>query len=40
MHKMAHEGSIDIEYANKRETKKSLKYRLWRRTYEVLAAID
>lgn len=32
-------GSLDIEYAKKREIKKSLKYRLWRRTYEVLTAI-
>lgn len=40
MHKIAHAGSMDIEYAKKRETKRSLKYRLWRRTYEVLAAID
>jgi len=31
---------MDIEYVKKRETKKSLKYRLWRRTYEVLTAID
>ena len=40
MYKIAHEGSLDIEYAKKRETKRSLKYRLWRRTYEVLEAID
>jgi len=40
VHKIAHAGSMDIEYAKKRETKKSLKYRLWRRTYEVLAAIE
>ena len=29
-----------MEYAKKREAQKSLKYRLWRRTYEVLGAID
>ena len=40
MPKIAHAGSMDIEYAKKRETKKSLKYRLWRRTHEVLAAIE
>ena len=33
-------GTLDIEYANERETKKSLSYRLWRRTFEVMAAID
>lgn len=40
MHKLDHTGSLDIEYAKKRETQKSLKYRLWRRTHEVLAAIE
>ena len=40
VHKIAHAGSMDIEYAKNRETKKSLKYRLWRRTYEVLGAIE
>ncbi len=33
-------GSLDMEYARKRTTKKSLRYRLWRRTHEVLEAID
>ena len=40
MNKMPLAGSMDIEYAKNRETKKSLKYRLWRRTYEVLVAIE
>lgn len=40
VHKLDHTGSLDIEYAKKRETKKSLKYRLWRRTHEVLVAIE
>lgn len=31
---------MDIEYAKRRETKKSHKYRLWRRTHEVLSAIE
>ena len=32
-------GSLDLEYAKGRETKKSLRNRLWRRTSEVLSAI-
>lgn len=34
------EGSPGLEYAKKRETKKSFRYCLWRRTYEVLKAIE
>ncbi len=33
-------GSLTIDYAKGREQKKSLKYRLWRRTREVLDAIE
>lgn len=33
-------GTLGIEYANQRDTKKSLKYRLWRRTFEVISAIN
>jgi ubiquinone/menaquinone biosynthesis C-methylase UbiE len=33
-------GTLDSEYANARETRKSLKYRLWRRTFEVMFAIN
>ena len=40
MSKLNHTGSLDMEYARERTTKKSLRYRLWRRTHEVLEAID
>jgi len=40
VHKIVQIGSLDVEYAKNRETKKSLKYRLRRRTHEVLAAIE
>jgi len=33
-------GSLTIDYAKGREQKKSLRYRLWRRTHEVLNAIN
>ncbi len=33
-------GFLTIDYAKGRERKKSLKYRLWRRTHEVLRAIE
>ncbi len=33
-------GSLTVDYAKGREQKKSLRYRLWRRTYEVLRAIE
>jgi ubiquinone/menaquinone biosynthesis C-methylase UbiE len=40
MSKLSHTGSLDMEYAQGRDSKKSLRYRLWRRTHEVLEAID
>jgi len=40
MSKLNHTGSLDMEYSRDRTTKKSLRYRLWRRTHEVLKAID
>jgi len=40
MNESKHTGSLDIEYARERTTKKSLRYRSWRRTREVLVAID
>ncbi|MCK5243608.1 class I SAM-dependent methyltransferase [bacterium] len=40
MSKLVHTGSLDMGYARERTTKKSLRYRLWRRTHEVLEAID
>ncbi len=40
MTKLSHTGSLDMEYAEGRDTKKSLRYRLWRRTHEVLSAIE
>jgi len=33
-------GSLTVDYAKGRERKKSLRYRLWRRTHEVLSAIE
>ncbi len=33
-------GYMDIDYTIKRKAKKSYKYRLWRRTHEVLSAIE
>ncbi len=33
-------GTLDIKYANERETKKSLMYRLSRRAFEVTSAIE
>lgn len=39
MTKLSHTGSLDMEYAKGRDTKKSLRYRLWRRTHEVLSAV-
>lgn len=35
-----HTGLLNVEYAEGRETKKSFRYRLWRRTFEVLEAIQ
>ena len=35
-----HTGSLSVEYAKDRDIKKSLRYRLWRRTFEVLGAIE
>lgn len=40
MNKSNYTGSLDMEYARGRAIKKSLRYRLWRRTREVLVAID
>ena len=40
MHKLDHTGSLDMKYAKGRDTKKSLRYRLRRRAYEVLSAIE
>lgn len=40
MSNLNHTGSLDMEYTRDRTTKKSLRYRLWRRTHEVLKAID
>lgn len=40
MNELNHKGSLDMEYARGRAIKKSLRYRLWRRTHEVLVAID
>ncbi len=40
MSKLDRKGLMDMEYARGRDTKKSLKYRLWRRTHEVLSAIN
>lgn len=34
------EGSLDLEYALGRENKKALRYRLWRRTREVLEGME
>lgn len=33
-------GSLDLEYAEARESTRSRRYRLWRRTREVLSAIE
>lgn len=35
-----YKGPLGLEYAKGRENKKYLRYRLWRRTYEVLATIE
>lgn len=40
MSKLSHAKTLDIDYAKGREIKKALRYRLWRRTHEVLEAID
>lgn len=40
MSKLGHTGTLDIEYAKGRDTKKSLRYRLWRRAHEALSAIE
>jgi len=40
MNKFKFPGVYDLEYAFLRNSKKSLKYRLWRRTHEVLGAIE
>lgn len=33
-------GTLDAEYAHERKNNKALKYRLWRRTFEVMAAVE
>jgi ubiquinone/menaquinone biosynthesis C-methylase UbiE len=35
-----HTGLLHVDYAEGRETKRSFRYRLWRRTFEVVAAIE
>ena len=40
MGKLNYAGILDLDYAKARETKRSLCYRLWRRTREVLLAIE
>ena len=32
-------GVLDLGYAKRRETNRALKYRLWRRTFEVIESI-
>jgi len=40
MSRLEHTGSLDVAYARQRATKKSLRYRLWRRGREVSQAIN
>ena len=40
VNKAPYAGSMDVNYAKERDTKRSLKYRLRRRTHEVLCAIE
>jgi len=40
MSRLNHTGSLDMAYARQRATKKSLRYRLWRRGHEVSKAIN
>jgi SAM-dependent methyltransferase len=40
MKKLNQTGSLSLDYAQGRDKKKSLRYRLWRRTQEVLSAIQ
>jgi len=40
MIKEKYAGSLGLEYAEERETKKALQYRLWRRTHEILLSIE
>ncbi len=40
MRKFTNTGSMDINYAKERDFKRSTKYRLWRRTIEIISALE
>ena len=40
MNEFAQTGSMDMNYAEERISKRSTKYRLWRRTIEVISALE